>query len=306
MHVKNVSSLAEVASRGAYAARHPLLLSRALTYYGRRAASDVLAGFRVYDYRHRVIFLAGMAMGGSTWMKNLLAGIPGYYTRRMRMPYEVHYRQDICDSAFACVPKHGYALFKTHLNPTDANLEVLFRNGVEKVVAIHRDPRDVAIGRYHRLVDVPKSRDSPDFIDYQALGKERALDDSIQVVAGEFVWWIQGWLRLARVDPDRFFVVKYENLRADPPGVFKQVLSFYGIHLDDRTVARIVERAKGRRTFKRNWSAANVLPFGLASNFRSGRVGQWREEMTPRQIELCKDLLGDPLIELGYERDLNW
>lgn len=296
----------DLAARGRAGLRHPWLAVRTLNYYGRRAIADVLARWHVYPYPHRIIFLAGMGMGGSTWLKTLLAGIPGYYSRRMRSPFDVQYRQDICDRTFSSVPKWGYSLFKTHLNPTDANLEVLFRNGVEKIVVIHRDPRDVAVGRYHRLVAVPKRKDAPDFIDYEAMGKERALDDSIQIVAGEFVWWIQTWLRLARLHPGRILVVKFEALRADPARVFKEVLAFYGIHLNDRKVAKILARAAGRRSFKKNWAAAKVLPFGLSSNFRSGRVGQWRTEMTPRQIELCGDLLGDPLIELGYERDLDW
>ncbi|MCK5616914.1 hypothetical protein KAR91_84410, partial [Candidatus Pacearchaeota archaeon] len=79
--------------RGVLVTRHPSLFLKRITYNIRRFISDVSSSLGYYDYPHRIIFLAGMAMGGSTWMKNLLARIPGYFSRYMPIPRDVAYRQ---------------------------------------------------------------------------------------------------------------------------------------------------------------------------------------------------------------------
>ena len=40
--------------------------------------------------------------------------------------------------------------------------------------------------------------------------------------------------------------------------------------------------------------------------FRSGKTGGWREHFTPAHKELFKDIAGDLLVKLGYEKDNDW
>ncbi|TRZ53309.1 hypothetical protein D4S03_01980 [bacterium] len=294
-------------ARAAYKATlHPVLATRRITYNVDRFISDNLSEVGYYTYPHRMIFLAGMAMSASTWMKNLLARIPGYYTRSTPMPFDVAYNQDICDSFFSFVPKHGYSLFKTHLNPKSENLDCIFRHGVDKVLITYRDLRDVAVARYYRLIEFPKARDAFDFVDYQALGKERALDHSIELVASEYVWWICEWIKIAKTHPERYHFTRFEDLKKDTVGEFKKVLDFYGIKLTNEKVGDIVEQARGRGTMRKNIIESRILPEGYAANFRSGRIGNWKEDFTENQKQKCKELFGPVLIELGYEKDFNW
>lgn len=292
--------------KGLLSVAHPYLVVRRILYNTRRSVSDCLSSFGYYNYPYRIIFLAGMAMSASTWMKNLLSRIPGYYTRPMPMPKDVAYNQDICDSAFSHVPKHGYTLFKTHLQPNPENIECIFQNRVEKVLITYRDLRDVAVARYHRLIEYPKAQDAHDFIDYRVLGKEKALNHSIEHVADFYVYWIRGWIEIASKNPERYHFTKFEDLKKDTKGEFQKVLHFYGIELPGKKIDDIVEAAKGRGNIKKNITAARVLPLGYSSNFRSGKIGNWRNEFTDAQIEKWKKLLGPTLIELGYEKDLNW
>ena len=156
------------------AASQPTLLLRRLSHNCERFIVDYLSLFGYYKYPYHIIFLAGMALGGTTWMKNLLARIPGYSTRRTPMPREVAIHQNIIDSAFSCIPKHGYALFKTHLNPTQENLECILRNGVKKVLVTYRDFRDVLVSRYHRILNFPLPRGEFNFVDYESVKNTRA------------------------------------------------------------------------------------------------------------------------------------
>jgi len=287
-------------------ALHPRLTYKRLFYNIKRTCANSLALFRYYDHPHKIIFLAGMAMSGTTWMKNLLARIPGYYTCHTPMPKDVAINQNICNSAFKHVPKHGHTLFKTHLNPIHENLECIFQNGVEKVLITYRDLRDVAIARYHRLMEYPKAPDEPLFMDYRMMSKERAMDHNIEIIASFSVPWIRGWYEIARKNPKQYHFVKFENLKKDTEGEFRKVLHFYGINLSDKKIEEIVEASKGRGNVRKNMTAAKILPWGYSSNFRSGKIGNWRNELSDAQIEKCKDLLGPALIELGYEKDLSW
>jgi len=288
------------------AVSNPSLVGQRVGYNFRRSCADLLAVRGYYTYRYKIIFLAGMALGGSTWMKNLLSKIPGYYSISTPMPEDVRYRQNICDSAFKYVPTYGYTLFKTHLNPSKVNIECLNRNGVEKILVTYRDLRDVIISRYHRLMAVPKKKGAFDYIDYRELPKEQALDHSLELVAEFYVPWINGWLQKVRDEPDRFMAVTFEELKADTEATYRKVLDFYQITLPLDLIKQNIENSKGKGDLQKNMSDAEVLPFGLSSNFRSGRVGQWREELSQLQIERCKELMGAILIELGYEDSLKW
>jgi hypothetical protein len=51
-------------------------------------------------------------------------------------------------------------------------------------------------------------------------------------------------------------------------------------------------------------AAADV--FGGSWNFRRGQIGSWEEHLTEEHKMMFKAVAGDVLIELGYERDLDW
>jgi len=275
-----------------------------INYYLKRFIADQKSRFGIYRNKYKIIFIAGMALSGTTWMKNLLARIPSYFTRGMPMPNDIAYSQGICDSAFCKVPKHGYSLFKTHLNPDEDFLECIFRNGVEKIVVIHRDIRDIVLSRYYRLIKYPKPKDAYDFVNYESLSFEKAVDHSIELVNRSYKNWILGWLANKEKYPEKIIIIKFEDMKSNTAKEFKKVLDFYEIKISDENINKIVEECRGKKT--QDLTSASILPWGLSSNFRSGKVGEWKKEMTPKQKERCKELFGDTLIKTGYETDLNW
>lgn len=289
-----------------FAAQHPSYVFRRPLYNVKRFYADRLGQFGYYNYPYKIIFLAGMAMGGTTWMKTLLGRIPGYHTRRTPMPHDIAYYQNICDSAFRPVSKYGYTLFKTHLNPTPENIDCLFRNSVKKIIVTYRDLRDIAVSRYHRHIDFPTPKKMPDFVDYWAMGKEKAINHSIEVVAGLYVPWVLGWLEYKDRYPGQIHIETFEDLKKDTKSTFKRVLDFFEIELPDQKIDEIIEAAKGKGDVKKNFYATILTPPAYASNFRSGKSGSWREKMTDEQKEKCKKMFGQTLIKLGYEKDLNW
>jgi sulfotransferase 6B1 len=49
----------------------------------------------------------------------------------------------------------------------------------------------------------------------------------------------------------------------------------------------------------------NIVPES-SGTFRKGKVGDWKEEFNIKHKEAFKEIAGDLLIQLGYEKDYNW
>jgi hypothetical protein len=45
---------------------------------------------------------------------------------------------------------------------------------------------------------------------------------------------------------------------------------------------------------------------GKSHTFRSGKTGGWREHFTGEHRQLFKDVAGDLLVRLGYEKNNDW
>ena len=192
--------------------KNPSYYYQRVNYNFERFLSDRKAKKGFYSYPHNIIFLAGMGLGGSTWIKNLLAHIPGYYTRSTPMPFEISYNQNFCDSGFSRTPHNTYSIFKTHLNPTIENLSCLKRNGVTKILISHRDYRDVLLSTVHRLIKFPREKSAWNFVDYKEMGFDRALEHAINLYYSTIPDWYEGWMELAKQDPESFYFVKFEDL----------------------------------------------------------------------------------------------
>ena len=63
---------------------------------------------------------------------------------------------------------------------------------------------------------------------------------------------------------------------------------------------------EGKKDMITNLNESRVLPWALSSNFRTGKIGNWKNEFTEENIIKAKNYLGKSLIELKYENDLNW
>jgi len=281
--------------------QHPDLLKKNINYFVSKLRDDRLAKQGYFPYHNNIIFLAGMGLGGSTWFKNMLAHIPGYYTRSTPMPWEVAYNQNICDSAFRYTSKNNFTLFKTHLNPTRENLDCITRNGVTKILITYRDLRDVALSRTHRQMIKPKPKYAPDFVDYNEMGFNMALEHSINHIAENYIPWINGWLEFKKTNPEMYHVARFEDLKVDLKGTYQKILDFYGITLSDELIDSIIEKTKGKGAVSQNLSNAIALPWGLSTNFRSGKIGGWRNEFTQVHIDLAELKLREALTDLGYE-----
>ena len=276
-----------------------------LKYEIRKAFYDLTCLFKK-KYKYNIIFIAGMPMSATTKIKNMCGMIPGYFTRYSPIPYKTRVRQDISHSAFILTPKWSYTIFKTHLNPSLKNLEIIKKNNVKKIIVTYRDLRDVVISRYHRLVNHPKKKGDPHFLDYSLMSKSDAINHSICIVEKYYIDWINGWINISKKNKDLVLFIKFENLVVNPKCEFIKILKFYKIYLNEVHIDHIIKSCEGKKNMSQNLSESKILPWALSSNFRSGKIGYWKNEFSNENLALAKKKLGKALINLKYENDLNW
>lgn len=276
-----------------------------ISYEFKKIFYDIFFIFKK-KYKYKIIFLAGMPMSATTKVKNMCGMIPGYFTRYSPIPYNIRVNQDISNSAFRYTPFWSYTLFKTHLNPNSQNLDIIKKNGVEKVIVTYRDLRDVVIARYHRLIKFPKKKNDPNFSEYHLIKKSDAINDSIEVVSKDYINWINGWFDIAKSENNFVLFIKFEDLIINPKNEFKKILNFYEINLNEKFIEQICKNTEGKKDMVTNLNESRILPWALSSNFRSGKIGNWKSEFTEENLIYAKKLLSESLIKLKYEFNSDW
>jgi len=227
----------------------------------------------------------------------LLANIPGYRYRLPTDPDRCTEDHHVCDAVFDRLPWDRYTVLKLHATASQANLAVLERYRLPAVV-MYRDFRDECISRYFVVLNDSRHRHHRY---YNSVPKPVGLAHCIEVTLEEFVPWVREWLPIVQSCPEQFLPVRFEELRPDPRAAFERVLKFYGFQMRERDIARIVAKTAARTRFDLKANLRDGRP-----TVRKGIVGDWKNHFTPEHVERFKEGCGRFLIELGYERDLQW
>ncbi len=102
--------------------------------------------------------------------------------------------------------------------------------------------------------------------------------------------------KLERVLPaDRFRVVRYEDLIADPETLLRSICDFLGESFEP-DMLQFHQRSEAERGFR----ADEVWKQNTLHAVDTGRVEQWRLELTPGQIKLVERLAGSRMLQRGY------
>jgi hypothetical protein len=182
---------------------------------------------------------------------------------------------------------------------TDRGEPLIPAEATQSAIYLVRNPLDVAISFAHhsaltlngaidRMADETFAFSSKPEHMYRQL-KQRLLSWSGHV---------QSWLDQNAI---AVHVMRYEDMRGEPLETFAGALRFLGMDTDARRIQRAL-----------NFSSFNVLrdqekavrfretPSGARAFFRSGRVGEWREVLTPHQVARVLTDHGAVMRRLGY------
>lgn len=92
--------------------------------------------------------------------------------------------------------------------------------------------------------------------------------------------------------PECALVIKYEDLVLDPRSTLTRIFAFLNIPLAPVEIDALVEKA-GEENEK--------LAFHRTTDDPRRSIGRWKRDLTPAQIDQIHAVLGDLLVELGYE-----
>lgn len=101
-----------------------------------------------------------------------------------------------------------------------------------------------------------------------------------------------------------FYEVRYEDLVADTPAELRRLYEWLGVSDDvsDEQLARIIDSCKFEN-FSGGRKRGEADPL---AEWRKGVSGDWRNYFTEDDKRLFKAVAGGLLVELGYEKDLDW
>jgi len=277
-------------------AKNPALIKEAVVYL----KNDLLSWLGVHRYEHRIIFIAGLPKSGTTWLETQLVRVPGYNLRPVYDPHGVARNHDVSDEIFDWFPRRSHSLVKLHTRYSEENFRVICRH-VPRFAVTVRDLRDMCVSNYFHVLNEPAH---PSHALYTTLSREEGLMHRIGITGDEYAPWVRDWLRCARSNPGKIFVLKYEDLNADPYAAFHSVFEFFSLPLD-KNLLRELEQSKlsGEKDLKTELQGGGLRSRSTA---RKGIVGDWRNHFSEAHKTRFKEVAGEVLVEAGYEHDLNW
>ena len=248
----------------------------------------------MFNYPYKIIFIAGLPKSGTTWVENFISRVPGYTPRTLTGDRGYINNHGIPMDGFQNFPENEYSCIKTHAEPTSKNLEALKANGVEKVIVQYRDPRDVAISRYHHILKNPKQPHEINYADYSNMSFDDGLSHSIEVIKEEYIPWIQNWINIIKEEPSKYCIIKYEDLYDNPVDSFIKVSNFYKLNLTPEQIKTILEDLE---FMKNKFNISSKA--GQKSTFRKGGYNNWKSVFSQTHLDSFSEKKA-LLEEIGY------
>jgi len=219
-----------------------------------------------------VIYCCGYPRSGTTWLTRLLAECLDSPALSWSVKNDIREKRHR-DPAVEGLSRRGdYVIRHGHWKRRERDTKR------EKVVVIHRDPRDVAVSCYHYFSfhggDMLKVVD-------QMVGKKGRGLGFVNVHGRGWAGYVQEW------SDDGACYVKYEDLVADTEQVVFVILRRLGITPTVSAVSEVVERHKFANRQK-------------DKTMRKGKAGGWMSEL-PRELAHQIEALCEPeMRDLGY------
>lgn len=185
-----------------------------------------------------------------------------------------------------------------------------------KVIHIIRDGRDAAVSLMHHMWSYAKDQGGIYDLEPEELERRDAYRNGPPVAVAKSLFtterltsiasdWSAGVSKAIEDGPallgDNYTEVRYEDLLERPAEEVRRLLEFLGADAGEKTVKRLIEKTAFKRKSNRSRGQEDS-----SSRLRKGIVGDWNNVFTEEDKQIFKEVAGDVLIKLGYEKDSNW
>jgi len=150
------------------------------------------------------------------------------------------------------------------------------RLGIVKAAFLYRDPRDVQVS-----------------LSFKKHGKFLFNEADLLKVVQQILLW--------KTLPE-VYCLNFENLRDDTLNTLMDLCGFLGINAQPDFVRKVIEL----HSFKILSEGREKGSERADHHYRKGIKGDWKNHFDEAMKKRVKELCGTLLIELGYERDLDW
>jgi Sulfotransferase domain len=190
----------------------------------------------------------------------------------------------------------GLAFIKTHQAlVTDRGHATINFSGTAGAIYIVRNPLDVAISYAHHL-GLPLDW----VIDFMNL-KNAETEITEKQVNETYGSWSQHVLSWTRKSHPAIFVMQYEDMLAEPHKIFGALARHLLFTPSESELADAIDRSLFDRLREQEENAGfRERPEQAKRFFREGRAGQWKEVLTPQQIQRIVDAHGEQMQRFGY------
>ena len=163
---------------------------------------------------------------------------------------------------------------------------------------IFRDPRDVVVSHVFYVTEMEPNHVHHEFYnslpDFDARLRVSILglpDSEVEFpdVAGRFAPYTD-WLDQPAVLP-----IHFEDLIHDRAGTLNRIIEHFLARVPLTSPRKLLLAA-----------LENSINPGKSPTFRSGKTGEWAKHFTENHKVIFKEVAGDLLLRLGYEKDNNW
>jgi hypothetical protein len=240
------------------------------------------------------LFLVSYPKSGNIWLRYILATLISSkkdYRTNLPEPVSGAYQTALAFTNSDNRPR----IIKSHRAYT-----VLY----SKVIYIHRDPRDVVISYYSHHKKYQTEFDTP---------LETYIREFVNGTMSPFGPWdkhLRSWMKSPLLKKNKLLILKYEDLKSDRFRSLKKISDFLSLNSDDEEIELAME-SSSFDPFQNNGklhrgSSGYFESFSGKTGAGPAGKGEWKNHFTPEHRKLYKSKFGQLLIDLGYEKDLNW
>lgn len=186
-----------------------------------------------------------------------------------------------------------------HLPHSSASAKIISEERV-KMLLILRDPRDVIVSHANYI-----AKKSSHYMHnlYRNLSEKDRIMTSIKGVSAS-----NSHPRMVNIRDKIQGVVAWMNHPSTYTTFFEKLIGPQGNGSRSAQVSELktIMEHLGLQISNQQLSAVASEIFGGTRTFRQGVNGRWKQFLDDEHKQTCKDLIGDFLIEFGYEKNFDW